>query len=403
MYKQDKLTVNSYILILVTVVYGFHMLRNISALYPLVVIGLSCIFIFLFIRNKIFREYRYIVLFLFFTSVIPIYSYIHFPDVNYLTAISRFFFIYPFVILTLLLMKQQRDYEAIINALLIMVLICCFSLLYQVLFHSEIRWLADPSERSGIIRYSSLAGSLTILGVAGPIAIIFAYYHLQSILLKTIVIAILVVSSVLTIQKAAVINLLLVGVILFFYSSNKHRIIMMLLSIILIGFLFFYFHAYFDQTFGSVFDHSQVKSDDVTVYQSIIQRLWLLPSVLYERYGMTGMLTGVGLAGGGGTFGLSDFPMSHNAVFDFLFIGGVIYLVLFLVLVAKALFTIRRFLKANQDDYKAKASMWVLILLLINMVFSNILYFQPYTGMMFFVTLIYCYGVFRLKNHNVLE
>ena len=399
MYKLDK-SRESCIIFFVTIMYGFHMLRNISLFYPAVVMAICLYFIAISMRNKIYIEYRDIVLFLIFTSLIPIYSIFRFPDVNYLTPSFRFFFIYPFAILVLILMKNQRNYDAIISAILIMVMICCFSLFYEIFFHTSINWLAAASGRSGIVRYSSLAGSLTTLGIVAPLSILFAYYHLKSVFLKISFIAIFIVGSIFTIQKAAVVNLVLVGGILFFYSNYRHRVKIILFGTLVMSILYLYFSDYFYQTIVSVFDHSKAKSYDVTMSMSILQRLWLLPSVLFDKYGLSGMLFGVGLVGGSGLFGLSNFPMNHDGVFDLLFIGGIVYLFLFIILFSNGLLRMRKYLKAYTGDFRARAAYWVLILLLINMIFSGIFYFQPYTGMMFFVTLTYCFGIFKFKNNN---
>jgi hypothetical protein len=119
--------------------------------------------------------------------------------------------------------------------------------------------------------------------------------------------------------------------------------------------------------------------DDYSVGDSLVQRLWQFPLIMLDKYGFTGLLFGIGLQGGGGTFGI-DAQQSHNSFFDLLFMGGVPYLVLFVLLMGEVFHQIffarltatARMMRNNLDVIWA-----ILLIFAINLPFMTGAIFQP--------------------------
>lgn len=389
-------------LIFIVSLYCLHSFRGLSFVYAALPPTFSVIgSVLLLVKKKrvsIDRKGLSLLVLFGFSSVLPVYySFLWYPDEAYVQSFFRYFFLVPFFIFALIAIDS---YEAVIVALksyAFFVVIGALSIFYQVVF-GPISWFAEASEREGLVRFSSLLGSLTAYGVYSVFAlpvIIFLFHGKFSRIAMLIVV---VTGMLLTLQKAAVMNIFAFLVLTFFYEHRRVKLGVVISSLVGIIALFAAYSLDISYVVSTVDNVLRLRSDsglsDVSVYKSVIDRLWALPAKLYELHGVLGMAFGVGMVGGSGTLGFINFPMSHNGLFDLLFIGGVLNLLAFLSVWFVILGRIRHCSK-NQFGLGSgkllicKVSLYIWLLFIINFIFSGILYFQPYGGVVFYTLLVF--------------
>lgn len=394
--KYSGLPLHKVLILLCMFLYGFHLLRNIyfaytfiSGLFPLVAIFLYALGSAQLTCDR--KGVKIIAIFLL-GSLLPIlYSFYWFPDIDYTMAIARYLYMYPFVIFMIFVIKNIEDYVYTLKVISVLVVFCGLSIFYQVITGHAVDWFAAASERAGLARYSSLLGSLGGFGSIAPCALPIVVYLYKSRLLKSISCVIIIGALLLTLQKSGVANIIILSIMFFFYGSKRGKLL--LVAVVLFSSIALYFinSQYVNTNIGNVFFHSDgYESADVEFSYSVLQRLWLLPSILFNSYGIPGILLGVGLVGGGGVFGLSGYPMAHNAFFDLLFTGGVINLLLFIWFAVYIYLSIKKSkVYSIKEKLAKKTSMTIFILLMINFPMGIPVYFQPYGGMFFY--LLACY------------
>lgn len=382
--------------------YCLHTLRGLfplfSALPPLFsLLGMS---FFLIKKRKLNVDSNGFVLLLtfIFCAALPIfYSFIWYPEEDYTQAFFRYFFMLPFLLLAVFAIDSHEAVTIALKAYVVFVVLGAVSIYYQVLF-GPVSWFAESSEREGLVRFSSLVGSLTAYGVYAVFALPVIAFVFRNTLVRVLFFLIIVSGMLLTLQKAAVMNILVFGILAFMFERRAFKGVVMVCSIA--GLLFLYGAYFLDVSYvvSTVDNVLRLRSNsgvsDVSVYQSILDRLWSLPAKLYEMHGGIGMALGVGMVGGSGTLGFIDFPMSHNGFFDLLFIGGIASLLSFLSVWVVVLIKLRVDLKAQAglvgaDSRLCKASLYIWLLFIINFVFSGVLYFQPYGGVVFYTIMVF--------------
>jgi hypothetical protein len=265
------------------------------------------------------------------------------------------------------------------------VLLAALSIFYQVL-NGPIEWFADSSERAGVQRFSSLLGSLTTFGTAAPIALLVAARYVHKSGIFCIVAAILLVASVMSLQKAALGGLL---VALPFVMMLVRRRTLLMGSLGLVALLFIASLllpsglADYISVGWRYFTDSDFSTQDVSFSESAISRLTEYPAGLVERHGIGSLGLGVGLRGGSGVFGYDEEPMAHNAVMDYLAIGGVVFLAYACWLIGRMLFTILALPKfVRYGVVSARDAMFVGglgIMYLANLPFSSGVEYHPST------------------------
>lgn len=401
-----KTSKNNFIKLLVSitiVLYGFHLLRNIYFMYTAIPFLFPIIaLMILSIQGKATcnKKGLFITAIFLVGSLLPIiYSFFWFPSVNYAVPIGRYLYMYPFVLFMSFVLKDIRIYIYALKVLALMVVICGLSIIYQTLTGHAVDWFSDPSIRGGLVRYASLLGSLTAYGGCAVFALPIVMYLYQNKWIKLLFTGIIVIALLLTLQKAAIFNLLILFVLFFICSSRKEKLNLFILLVILLILVIFLHSKYIDLTMGNFFHIGGYQRIDVSVGQSIMQRIWQLPSVLFNRYGVEGLLFGVGLVGGSGLFGLSSYPMSHNGIFDLLFLGGLLNLFLFIWFLLWIFIVIRRYRVNSEKQYLCrKTSIFILILFIFNFPMGGIIYFQPYGGMFFY--LLACHYLQNLNDKS---
>lgn len=408
--SQERIQAKDYFLIaIVAGAYLLHMLRNITELYsafPIMISGVSCLF-YLTRREKIDALGFGVFLVFILTYLLPlIYSYLWYPGEDYLIPFARYLYIIPFAVFCIFAITNINSYVYLLKVFAIFILIGGFSIFYQIVF-GPILWFPDASEREGLVRFSSLVGSLTAYGIFGGLALPIIYFLFENKLVRNICLAVIVMAMLCTLQKAAIANIVLFVIFLSLSSSllTKLKIIgFVAFGLPVAIFIFYYLDvSYVVATVDNILRLKEGSGDsDVPFFQSILDRLWFLPSQLYEMHGPSGMLFGVGMVGGSGTLGFPEYPMAHNGLFDLLFIGGILNFLVFTTLV---IFVLQRLSAAKKlfapqsfPHDVLKVSIFIYVLLLINMLFAGPLHVQPYGGVAFYaITVFIClrYDSFR--------
>lgn len=366
--------------LLAFILTNFHILRNLSPAFPaatLAVLGLTTAA--LMWRGLAVREgarVMVVALVACMTYAILI-SFVAFPEERYADKIPRFLLTIPFLLIGAMLDRNQLRVFLVISG--------CFgalgglSLILQNI-SGPIAWFAEASERGGLVRYSSVLGSLTILGIFAGMALSAAYFCRISVRIKFAIIFLVAIGCVLSLQKAAIVNLVLFLLLVTVYEVKNKRYLIIGMSftgIVLAAIvLSFFFSDYFDLAVNLFSgSNSDVVVDDVGIGESLLQRTWELPSKLYETYGFRGMLFGVGMVGGAGSLGFPDHPMAHNVFFDMLFIGGVPYLLVYCFFLFATIVRLYRS-RAMGGDVEL-ASLWCMLFYLINLPAASGIQFQP--------------------------
>ena len=400
-----------FFLFCVVSTYCLHIARNITPLFA----GLPIIFSVLSVYCFIFKERLYLdrqgalLMSVFLLSIILpfFYSFFHFPDESYLMASARYFYMVPFLVFLLFFDFKVDNLIFLIKIFVIFVMLGGSSLFYQTVF-GEIAWFPEPSEREGLVRYSSLVGSLTSFGIAAGLALPLALIAFKSFFVRVVVICFIIISMLFTLQKAAVVNIFLFFLFCLFFSDFKNKLAVSFLSAIVFSSLLvvvYYFD--FDYAVATIDNVLRLRDDsgvtDVDLISSIFDRLWELPSKLYLKYGDYGLIFGVGFVAGSGALGFIDYPMSHNGFFDLLFLGGLLNLFCFLLLssfVFYRLILYRKLFKYidRQLWWMLTCLIFVFFLLMLNMAFSGVVFIQPYTGIVFYSIVVFSlFSLPRLK------
>lgn len=414
--SQEKIQVKDYILIaIVAGSYLLHMLRNISELYsafPIMISGIGCLF-YLMRREKVDALGFGVLLVFILTYFLPlVYSYLWYPDENYMIPFARYLYIIPFAIFCIFAITNITSYVYLLKVFSVFILIGGFSIFYQIVF-GPILWFPDASEREGLVRFSSLVGSLTAYGIFGGLALPVIYFLFENKTIRNICLVIIVMAMLCTLQKAAIANIVLFVIFLSLSSSllTKLKIIGFVAFVLPVAIFVFYYLdvSYVVATVDNILRLKEGSGEsDVPFFQSILDRLWFLPSQLYDMHGPSGMLYGVGMVGGSGTLGFPEYPMAHNGLFDLLFIGGVLNFLVFAIVVAFVLLRLSALKKICAPQTFAqdvlKVSTFIFVLLLINMLFAGPLHVQPYGGVAFYaITIFICLRYDSLKKSVINE
>jgi|GEM_PF-2540355 len=376
--------------------YCFHILRNVYELYaivPPIFCLFSNIYYILSLKRRFDRDGVVILGIFVFISLSPIvYSFFWYPDESYLNPLIRFLYLFPFFAFCVLAIDSRHLICFALKIYSVFIVFSALSLLYQVFF-GPISWFTYFSEREGLIRFSSLMGSLTSYGIFSIFCIPVILFIFNNFWLKLTMLFLVVLGCLVSLQKAAIINLIIFSFLCFIFEGKliKFKIIKI------------YFFGFFLLLISYILDIKYIVrtvdnvvrlrdgsgKSDVNVYQSIIDRMWELPSNLYATHGWEGMIWGVGLVGGSGTLGFSEYPMSHNGFFDLLFLGGFFYLCAFCFIVLFVFFRIFSFKKIITSDRLSKSAFYIIILFILNFAFSGAIFYHPYGGIVFYLLISY--------------
>jgi len=390
--------------------YCLHMLRNLTVVYAIIppifcvmVVAACSKFKKKFNLNGVFL----IGLFFCFYGLPLACSFVFYPDENYIVSFMRYLYVVPFAFFCFFIVNKAEYVFFALKIYMFFIIFSALSLIYQV-FYGPIEWLADASERGGMVRFASLSGSLTAYGIYFCFCMPFLFFHYRANLaLKFSFFLLIIVGVLVSLQKAGIANLIVLFFLFFIFCDRLSRLKLLSMTLVVALILFasdIVMNGYIYSSVSSFFRIGENENiDDVIVYQSILDRMWELPSVLFDRYGWKGLFFGVGLVGGSGTFGFSDYPMSHNGFFDLLFLGGIAYLLVFLSVFSYALFNAywSYRMRSGIDRDLGLVSVCIMILFLVNFLFAGALFYQPYGGVIFYLILLYYTVHFRRKTNKI--
>jgi hypothetical protein len=387
-----------------------HLLRNVTAFYFVAFVVFCVLFIYyVFLNYRLIREFeKKIILFvivIFLYPIIPIFFGVildEYEDLkSVLVGLSRLIFSLPMVVAILISSPNRENVKKLVFLTGFITFIASLSIPYQFIF-GAIPWFAESSERAGVDRFASLFGSLTALGLVVGYGIFALVITTKRYLFSAMLVVGTIVGALLSTQKAAIVNIILCLIALIFTLKFRFKYIAIysLFIIIFISIFGYYFFTEINLFLSSVqLTPSSEYKGDVSFVESIYERLVDLPLVAISHHGWSTLFFGVGPVGGSGALGYPEVPMSHNGVVDLFLIGGIAYFLIFsffLGYVFKLIFKLR---SVTSDQHLFKFGIFVFVTLMINLPFSNLIFFPPSSAMFFAVSL----KCFLVRNEYLLS
>jgi hypothetical protein len=336
---------------------------------------------------------------------------------------ARYFFAIPMTLIGYVLLERDTDVRKFLILFCCVVLFGSLTIPFQY-FIGPIWWFSEPSERAGMVRYASLLGSLTVAGGVIPYAFYTALMLKINRFYRTILLMVLVVCACLTLQKAALVGLLMaVGLYILHQDKRKPLIVLRTLSIIVL--LIYLLNTFVLSKWlvwqhsldyiSAMFDSSESATmGDVTVQQSVIDRLTVHPLYSLEDLvmfrGELGLFTGGGFGMVGDALvqtGYSRFITAHNGYVDFVLIGGGLHLLAFLGLSITVLLKLKRSMQLtnlNKQEYNHLIILLGLfVMMLINLGFAGSLTFQPAVASVFWVIIGIAWRLEGNPSHAIIK
>jgi len=407
---------NSLFFLFVT--YSLHILRNINIIFYILLFGLSYI---LLIKSYLIRistkktKIDILIFFFLFTMLfIPIISVINISFDEFLIGFFRFIpsllFLASFA---LIYPKNYYLYYRILKFFVFFSVISSITLIIQFTLNINFDFLAEPSGREGLTRFTSLFGSLTSLGTLGPYSILTSILFFdkknsfsRKNLLLLISIFIIAIASILSLQKAALINLIIVIVfILFFFISFKKSFIFSCITILSIAFVYLLFPNFFlFATFFSIFDYTFL-NEFSNFFIDLSNRFYLyLDLFLISNNGRFDYyFLGAGFKASSGTLGLPNYVNFHNNFYELLFSGGILHLVSYLlVFIRTIIISLNLWIRSRNLTTKliSKFIFFSIVYFLINMLIGASTIYHPIGGSLIIIIIFFSKSNYRFINKS---
>lgn len=337
--------------LLVLVMYLFHIARNLTPFYYLLLGASILIFFVLAVCNsrrvKLDPLAFFILLLWLYASVLSVIGSEVYGDP--LVGLIRLWTTIPLVFVALAVARGYAVVAA--KAIALFFALAALSFVWQYMF-GAVDWFAESSERAGGTRFASLAGSLTAYGtlVGFPVLVAVVYF---SGVWRLCLVLLLVLGALMSLQKAAIANVVIALLIGWRLGAVRIQTIVLGGLVACIGFLSL---LLFDTqagdgivmrfVIGNITSNSSL-SADVSFFDSIIDRVTGLPAQALRFHGNETLVAGAGVFGGGGTLGYPEIPMAHNGLIEILaifgyFVGGVVVIALISLLVFSVVSLMRR-------------------------------------------------------------
>lgn len=324
---------------------------------------------------------------------IPVISLINMTSTEYFNSIPRYLVTLPFIFFCAIYPKYDRLFiNKTLKLFVLFSILAGGSIIFQLIF-GPIPFFAEYSMRAGLIRYSSFAGSLTVMGTLGGIVLPFLMFTgdaLYSNKKRNIMILLLLVGMMVSLQKSAIINIVIVFMIYFMFYKGV-TLLKKLIAIVTILILFIITASILSDTiifeYVSGLYNYTFTSTSFGVEQDLLKRLWELPSKVILLNKITGFdyLFGIGFPALAGTMGNTQYPMAHNNFFDLLFSGGVFHLLTYLWLLFRIpLSVLKKFLNNKNISYLDRSYVASTIVILSNMFVGAATFYQPVLSVIIF-------------------
>jgi len=388
-----------------------HVFRNVSEFYILFYGAVAILVLLQFVVNKASRlsviSLFIIIAWLFAClNTFATYTFSSITLESPLLGIQRLMFTLPI----LLWITSSLDYASRINVFRVCLffgVVAALSLPYQIIF-GAITWLADTGERSGLVRYTTTLGSLTIFGNLAGAYLLMSLYLVRSSIFSVSLALLIVVAGVLSLQKAAL-GSLLIGVFFAFklgLMSSRRLCAFVIISIIAGCFSIFFVNQdlfaglkLFILNFMGIGDEAQFS--DRTVIESFIDRFTKLPAEVFKYWGYPHVLIGVGAYGAAGSLGYPEIPHPHNLAVELLALFGVLAIPMLAFFLKYFLLSIKYIIWPGGECLFVRFSMAVFVVTLVPSVLSGGLLYHPISGVIFANSLALIFFAIK-KNTNSL-
>ncbi len=290
-----------------------------------------------------------------------------------------FIFFYNFIF-------NKLQFNKILKIYFIFSIIAALSIYYQVFF-GPLDFIVDHSERLGLERYASTAGSLTVFGGATGIFLVLTVLFVKNYYTKLIIFSLFALAGALSLSKSGLMNVLLGTLFLIFITKFKYKFFFIINSLLVIFLLYFFvpeIQLYLDAAFKALDfgsgEHTSIRGQtSFRIFGAFHQ---LTVDSIFETF------FGYGLLGGQGAFGLpaSIAGTTHNQFGDLFQIGGIF---LFLNVVSIIFCLMLELKKIMKNDFLANLFFYCNLIGIINMFFFNGFLYQPTTSFIFWLSLVY--------------
>lgn len=323
----------------VLTLYLFHLVRNITPVYFLVLGALLGVLLGLvaYCGRKVRFDFLVFVVFFFwiYASFITLFQSEAYGDSA--VGLFRFWVSVPLVIVGMVC--SMAPIRIPMRLVSLFFGFAALTFLWQYAF-GAIYWFAESSERAGGDRFASLAGSLTAYGVFLGVPALAALVYFRGVS-RLFLFGLLTMGAILSLQKAALANVSIALLAAVWLGVVRVRTFVgavamaMLVGVVILsvapqeGVL----GIVSRQSIGVLSSNSEI-TGDVSFIESVIDRLTDLPSEALAFYSPESLVLGVGVFGGAGALGYPDLPMAHNGLVEILLIFGLLFgwiLIVFLI------------------------------------------------------------------------
>jgi hypothetical protein len=386
--------------VVIGLVFLAHTLRNLTSLY-LVALGLTyagglvCLVGTTQLpRNRLDVAALYAI-FVGYSAYVAVLSVWYLGRLDIGNSLARLFVAplvaavwYPFL-------RKEADGWRLTRLYLLVFVVAVATYVYQFAT-GPVSWFNEPgAPRGGLARFATNLGSLTIYGTSVGVALLFVFGSRLNMGIKVILTAVFLAGCAFSMQKAAFVNVGLAAIGGLWLSGAKARLKGM--AVVLVGLIVLvgsgpqllgpnltrYIDALTVNTVGTSIFGSDVRKDDTISSERIAERAYgmVQQDILIDHdVGMV-FTMGIGVVGGGGGMGM-DAPQAHNSLWDLLLMGGIGYLLLFLLLY----YRIQRHL-LQCGGRLARILFAANIIFLINATASSSHMFHPITSFPFWLSL----------------
>ena len=395
--------------------------RNLTPSYYLILLGVVFLLSLKLFQTpiKVSSLHSIFYIFIAYTILIIFWSGLYMQSWLFLPGVPRVLIMPILTLFIISVVKTDEQVITLIRLILFCYVVASFTIIYQIIY-GPIPWFADFFYRAGLDRYASILGSLTIYGSIVGYGLLLTYSDtniVKNSLLKIILVVILSAGAFFSLTKSGIVMIALSLAIYILFNFNKNHLSVKKISLFIITITIIIallitipeFKMYYDvvvtQTIGgsSIFsDGSNVLIDSAPInFEHIFKRLFMTPYHMYLEYGNIALLIGVGLQGAAGTLGVigpdGHYLSAHNSFGDLIFMGGVLYFLIFLIMYFMVQF---KLFKYRNENKLSLLLFMTNILFLANLLISGSI-FQPSVSILFWIS--FAYSTLVNKEYNLYQ
>ena len=322
-------------------------------------------------HNKVFLSY----LFLLFISCYIVGISFATGGIYYtIIGVTRYFYVLIISLVVLITVNNEKAVNNLLHLYVICIAIGSLTLPLQLLT-GPIGWFSESSMRSGLIRYSSLFGNVSAMGIVGGTGLIAALLlNYKNHFIKMIMIFSILIGMGMSLQRAGIANIVLATLIYFYFydikPSKKTMLLFGSISFIIFTILFLLnyeptqiYTSFFLTALGLDSGVTETIVDYDPLSEQIYYRLVTNVSVHFEeRLGIIKSLTGLGFSGLGGVLGQKGI-FTHNDIFNIVSVGGILYLFGYIFIISFVALYLKKYIKISKKNKNKLLSNNLIVLL----------------------------------------